>query len=161
VARGGSVVSPNAEIEATQLATKDRCRVEVKRSRAVLWTADRCLGDRDDLHFISNDGQDLLVFFALLQKSGNMKQKLAVELWHHGEIARRFEVGRFVQDTKTLIESARHFYWCEGAMGQPGVPPGYSKDGKAVEVTTLDRRSWSISFDGTVKKIAMPTPLGR
>lgn len=155
-------VSPNAQVEATQQADgKGGCRLEVKRAGEVVWSAARCFGARADGHFVTNDGRTLLVVYAFPKNPGAIGRATAAELFVRGQRARAFEVGRFVRDPKPLVMARKHFYWLEGALGQPGVPPGYSKDGTAVELTTLDRRSWSIRFDGAVKKIALPKTLGR
>ena len=161
VDRGWTAVSPNAEHEAQQAASAAGCRLEVRHGQTVEWARERCLGDKGDLHFVSNDGQDLIVVFAFPSRTGEPRHRTGLELVRRGETVRRLEVGKFVADDKTLIHASKHFYWVEGALGQPGVPPGYSKDGRSVELTTLDRRGWSVGFDGTVKKIAMPKPLGR
>jgi len=158
---GFTVVSPNAEFEASQATQGDSCAVEVKRGSTVAWTAKRCFGDRNDGHFLSNDGATLMIVHTFPSSRAGAKSALAVSLVVRGAPFRSFEVGRFVRDVKPLVMGRAHFYWVEGAMGQEGVPPGYSKDGQAVELTTLDRRSWSVGFDGKLKKIDMPKPLGR
>ena len=156
-----TVVSPNAEWELSQASTGDACKVEVRRSKTVLWTARRCFGDRNDGHFLSNDGATLMVVHTFLSQKVGVKAATGVSTWFKGAPVRFLEVGRLVRDVKPLVMSRAHFYWVEGTLGQRGVPPGYSKDGKAIELTTLDRRSWSVGFDGLLKKIDMPKPLGR
>ena len=159
--KGFTVVSFNAELEATQASQGSSCLVQVKRGQTLAWSARRCLGDRDDGHFLSNDGSTLMVVHAFPSKRAGVKAAPGISLYVRGEKSRSIEVGRFVRDLKPLVMSRAHFYWLEGAVGQTGVPPGFSKDGRAVELTTLDRRSWSVGFDGKIKKIDMPKPLGR
>lgn len=158
--RAFEIVSPNAEYALAQASEGRSCKVEVKRASTVLWSARRCFGDRNDGHFLSNDGTTLMVVHAFPSQAAGVKAALGVSLWVKGAPLRSFEVGRFVRDVKPLVMSRAHFYWAEGALGQRGVPPGYSKDGKAVELTTLDRQSWSVGFNGALKKIDMPRPLG-
>jgi len=166
-ARAWSVVSPNADFEATQSPVGDTgCRVEVKRGeRTVVWTVDRCLGTADDLYFLSNTGEGLIVFRTFpgkaSDKAAGMKGALGVEVFAKGERLVGHAVGRFVVDVRPLVNAKRHFYWIEGALGQPGVPPGPSKAADAIEFSTLDRKSWSVGFDGKLKKIAAPKPLSR
>ncbi|MGC4117820.1 MAG: hypothetical protein QM765_25350 [Myxococcales bacterium] len=156
------IVSPNAEFALAQASEGAACKVEVKRGAStVLWSARRCFGDRNDGHFLSNDGLTLVVVHAYPSLAAGVKAAVGVSAWFKGAPAHSFEVGRFVRDVKPLVMSRKHFYWVEGTLGQRGVPPGYSQDGKAVELTTLDRRSWSVGFDGKLKKIDMPKPLGR
>ncbi len=165
-ARGWSVVSPNAEVEAVQTAAGERgCRVEVKRGAGtVLWAADRCLGDRDDLHFVSNDGTGLIVIHAFPAKTADtpagMKGAPGIEVFVKGERVAVHVVGKLVVDVRPLVNARKHFYWLEGTLGQPGVPPGFGKNAREIELTTLDRRSWSVGFDGTIRKIAMAKALG-
>lgn len=154
------VVSPNAEYEAAQAFADGRCRLTVKRGETVAWALERCLADKQDGRFLSNDGTRLMVVHAFPSKAAGLKKATGVTLYERGEAMKRLEIGRFVVDTKPLVMATRHFYWVEGLVGQAGVPPGYSKDASGVELTTLDRRSWSVSFDGKVKKIEMPRPLG-
>lgn len=166
-ARGWSVVSPNADYEATQRPVGDAgCRVEVKRGeRTLVWAADRCFGTADDLYFLSNNGEGLIVFRTFPAKANDkaagMKAALGVEVFAKGERVAGHAVGSFVADTRPLVNAKRHFYWIEGALGQPGVPPGPSKDAEAIEFSTLDRKSWSVGFNGKTKKVAAPKPLDR
>lgn len=155
-------VSPDARTEVEQRADgRGGCRLEVRRGERRLWSSRRCLGGRDDGHFLANDGRTLLVVYSFPKNPGATGAATAAQLFVKGKPVRTFEVGRFVKDPKPLVMARKHFYWLEGALGQPGVPPGYSRDGAAVELTTLDRRSWSIRFDGAVRKIALPRTLGR
>ena len=157
---GFTVVSANADFEASQVSQGTTCQLEVRKGATVLWSLKRCLGDRNDAHFLSNDGMSLMVVYTFPSQSAGPKAASALAIYFKGAPTRLLEVGRFVRDVKPLIMARSHFYWLEGAMGQPGVPPGLSKDGSAVELTTLDRRSWSVGFDGKFKKIDMPKPLG-
>ena len=154
-----TAVSPNAEMVAHQQTRGKGCHVEVVRGKTVVWKADRCLGMRTDEHFVNNAGVDIVVVRTFPLQRGTIKTETGAELYKKGELRQRWPVGHFVSATGPLVMAAKHFYWVEGSMGQTGVPPGYSRDGKAVELTTMDRKSWSISFDGNVKKIAQPKPL--
>jgi hypothetical protein len=156
-----TIVSPNAEFELAQASEGGSCKVEVKRGSTLAWAAKRCFGDRNDGHFLSNDGSTLLVVHSFPSQKAGVKAARGVSTFVRGAPLRSLEIGRFVRDVKPLVMARAHFYWLEGALGQRGVPPGFSKDGQAVELTTLDRRSWSVGFDGTLKKIDMPKPLGR
>ncbi len=166
-AREWSVVSPNAEYEASQGPVGEvGCRFEVKRGeRTLVWAADRCFGTVDDARFLSNDGQRLVVLYSYPAKAGDtpagMKGVPGAEVFARGERIARHLVGAFVKDTKPLVNAKRHFYWVEGMLGQSGVPPGPSKSAEAIEFTTLDHRSWAVGFDGKVKKIDAPRTLRR
>jgi hypothetical protein len=161
-AREWTVVSHNSEMEARQKPAGDGCHLEVVRGSTVVWKAEKCLGDRDDAHFVSNDGLGLIrvrTFPENHDLNAALKAETGIEVYRRGELVKRLPVGRFVVSVPALVKATRHFYWLEGALGQDGVPPGFSKDGKAIELSTLDRKSWSVGFDGSVKKIAMPKPL--
>jgi hypothetical protein len=157
--REWTAVSPNAEMVAHQVSKGKGCHFEVTRGKTVVWKADKCLGDRTDEHFVDNSGLDILVVRTFPLQRGAIKSETGVELYKRGELQKRWPVGQFVTATGPLVMASKHFYWVEGSMGQTGVPPGYSRDGKAVELTTMDGKSWSLTFDGSVKKIKAPKPL--
>ncbi|MFN7133204.1 MAG: hypothetical protein ACK4N5_14085 [Myxococcales bacterium] len=146
--RSWVIVSPNAEYAGEQVASGASCRFTVRRGEQVLWSAERCFGDRGDPRFLSADGERVLVLYAFPETKGGMEKALAGELFHRGQVVRQYRVGQFVRDYKPLFAGRKHFYWLEGALGQPGVPPGLTKDGTGVELNTLDGKRHVVHFDG-------------
>ena len=144
--------SADYAVSLEQTLVKKGCKVEAKRGKAVLWTSDRCL--EGDLHFLANDGERLISLYAFPQKAGGMRGAKGVELYRQAERKKSFSVGTFIRDERPLINASRHFYWLEGALRQPGVPPGVTVDGKGVELTTLDGRRYLVGFDGNVKALS-------
>lgn len=153
-----STISDDTTASAEQIEQGRGCRLTVKRNEEVVWSVARCVAEKQDARFVSNDGR-LLVLFAFPDGKAGIKAARAGELWRAGKVVASWPVGRFVKDVKPLVATSRHFYWLEGAMGQPGVPPGVPAKTQVVELVTLDRRSWRIGFDGSIKAIPPPDPL--
>jgi hypothetical protein len=151
-----TIASANAEITAELLPSGSGCRLEVRRGQTLLWSLRRCVAERSDYRFVSNDGRSLLVFFTFPAIEADLGEARVGELYTRGKLARRFTLGQFVADLDKLVKTRRHLYWLEGALGQPGVPPGFGRDGKQVELTTLDRRAHLVGFDGRVKGPPFP-----
>ncbi len=143
--------SDDAQAVAQQELQKGGCRLTVKRGKSLLWTSDLCAAQKDDFRFLSNDGASLLVLFALPELGEAPKAARAGALYKKGRKVKELWVGQFVADVRPLTKTRSHFHWLEGAMGQPGVPPGISKDGRRVELTTLDRRNFTVSFEGDIQ----------
>ncbi len=158
-AKSWSVVSDDAKATGEQVAEGKGCRFTAKKDGAVVWTAARCLAEKQDLRFLSNDGKALLVLFPFPDSARGIKAARAGELWRQGKRVASWTVGQMVKDVKPLVTTSRHFYWLEGGMGQPGVPPGLAADGRAVELSTLDRRSFRLGFDGSLKPSKAADPL--
>lgn len=143
--------SDDAQAVAQQEGRKGGCRLTVRRGKSLVWTSDLCFARKDDLRFLSNDGISLVVLYSFPEQGSAPKAARAGALYKKGRKVKDFWVGQFVADARPLTMTQRHFYWLEGAMGQPGVPPGMSKDGRRVELTTLDRRNFTVSFDGDIQ----------
>jgi hypothetical protein len=143
--------SDDARAVAEQRVQKGGCRLTVKRGESLAWTSELCVADRDDYRFLSNDGLSLLVLYAFPEQGAGPRAAKAGALYKSGRKAKDFAVGQFVADSRPLVMTKSHFYWLEGALGQPGVPPGMSKDARRVELTTLDRRNYTVSFDGDIR----------
>lgn len=148
---GWITTSDDAQAVAQQEQQKGGCRLTVKRGKSLVWTSDLCLAQKDDFRFLSNDGASLLVLYAFPELGGAPKAVKAGALYKKGRKVKDLWVGQFVADVRPLIMTRSHFYWLEGAMGQPGVPPGISKDGRRIELTTLDRRNFTVSFEGDIQ----------
>ena len=143
--------SDDTRAVAEQQVLGSGCRLRVVRDGSLLWSMERCVAGPKDYRFLSNDGLSLMVLYAFPEQGEAPKAARAGALYKRGQKAKEFRVGQFVADLKPLVMTSAHFYWLEGAMGQPGVPPGTSRDGRRVELTTLDRRNFMVSFDGEVQ----------
>jgi len=157
-AKSWNVVSDDTTATAEQLEQGRGCKLTVKKGEEVVWSLGRCVAEKQDARFVSNDGRALLVLFTFPDGTGGVKAARAGELWRLGKKVASWPVGRFVRDVRPLVMASRHWYWLEGALGQPGVPPGVPAETQAVELVTLDRRNWRIRFDGDIKAIKAPKP---
>jgi hypothetical protein len=143
--------SDDAGAVAAQEPVKGGCRLTVKRGQSLVWAVDLCAAEKGDFRFLSDDGLSLMVLYAFPEKGEAPKAARTGALYKRGRKVRDFFVGQFVADLGPLTMTKSHLYWLEGAMGLPGVPPGMSKDGKLVELTTLDRRNFTVSFNGDIQ----------
>ena len=121
------------------------------------WSAGVCAATREQLTFVSEDGQWLLVIDPLPPvREGRWQEADAVSLFLRGQLRVRAPVGDFVQSPRDL-----HFFidavgWLQGTADLEGTPPRYGPDGTTVRGELADGSPFSLPFDDTPRERPRP-----
>jgi len=129
------------------------------------WRAEVCAATPDQLTFVSEDGEWLLVFDPLPPvRDGHWEAADAVSLFHLGELRIRAPVGDLVRSSKDL-----HFFigtvgWLRGTSDLPGSPPRYGPGGDTAAGEVADGSTFSLPFDDKPRPrppppVALPPPV--
>jgi hypothetical protein len=116
-------------------APKPVCKVQVETEAGPAWSFPQCVGDADDLYFVSNDGERIWVLHPLPAKPrgnrGWLGAKVATLVDRRSGVVGHRQLYEFVpkdgRDDVRLL--GRHVQWLEGMFGMPGVPPRLSAAG--------------------------------
>ncbi|QRK08329.1 hypothetical protein JQX13_51850 [Archangium violaceum] len=116
---------------------------------SVVWEWNTCIATREQLKFVSPDGKRVLVLEPLpASPQGNWKGVEVAALYEHGVRMKGAKAGALVNAPLQAREPFLHFSWVKGQGGLEGAPPRYTSDGKAVELETVDGRSFRLDFTG-------------
>jgi hypothetical protein len=147
-----TAVSPDNQVALTQTGDlRGKCVVECVRthSKEQLWRADKCLGTRIDLRFISNDCEKVVVIHQLPKASGIPQQTAVGEVFRRDKRQYVINAGATIKDWSKVRGGGTTFYWLAGVLGMPGTAPHYTADGQAVELWTVDGKQHSIPLTVT------------
>lgn len=139
-----------------------KCRLEVLKDDQPHWALEQCLGNADDLYFISDDAEKVWVIRTIPEKGTSAarakKGQKQFAPWTWAEVAALYDRGgkllrsrklhEFVRTPQALgnvRQLTRHFKWLEGVAGVPGNPPRLNKQGK-VELDTVEPRAFQLDF---------------
>ena len=150
-----TAVSPDNEVALIQTGDlRGKCVAECSRthSKQQLWRAEKCLGTRLDLRFVSNDCEKVVVIHQLPKASGIPQQTVVGEVFRRDKRQYTINAGATVKDWSKVRGGGTTFYWVAGTLGLPGTAPHYSKDGQTVELETVDGQKHSIPLTVTVTK---------
>ncbi len=160
-----STVSPNAAIELKQTATAlNACHLTCTSDGGSkeLWSGEVCLANKNQLRFVSNDGEKVIVLEPLPARLGSSWRGSAVVfLYHRTELEKQATASALVRDATKVRELARHFYWLGGVLGVPGNPAHYRDDASGVDLEAIDGRPKTIRFDGTEFPVAPSHPASK
>lgn len=110
--------------------------------RRVMWKWDTCIATREQLKFVSPDGQRVLVLEPLPTPVGDKgRDAEVVTLYEQGLRVKFLRAGAAVE----ALEERR---WVKGVAGHLGVPPAYSADGTGITFESLEGRAFTLGFDG-------------
>jgi len=123
------------------------------------WSAPVCAAKADQLAFVSEDGEWLLVLDPLPPvRDGQWQEADAISLFHRGELRIRAPVGDLVRTSKDL-----HFFigtvgWLRGTSDLAGSPPRYGPGGDTVVGEVADGSTFSLPFDDRPRPRPPPPP---
>jgi hypothetical protein len=110
--------------------------------REVMWKWDTCIATREQLIFVSPEGQRVIVIEPLPERlKGDWRGRDVVTLYEQGLRLKFLRAGAAVRS----LDAQR---WVRGTAGLPGTPPKYSADGTAIEFETVEGRAFRLGFDG-------------
>ncbi|WNG15407.1 hypothetical protein [Cystobacter fuscus] len=115
----------------------------------VMWKWDTCVATREQLKFVSPDGQRLIVLDSLPGLVGQDWRGLElVTLYEQGLRLKFLRAGTAVSAPEVRREPFSSLAWVKGTVGLPGTPPKYTDDGRAIEFETVDGKTFRLGFDG-------------
>lgn len=135
---------------------KGRCRVEVQKDQAVVWTLERCVATVDDLLFVDRDGRRFWVIRGLPEiprrKKGerrppHLRAQVATLYEPDGRVLKRIYLSQLLERHRTgLLRSLdRHFKWLEGVFDVPGKAPRLN-DKNQVELEPVTSKTVRLEF---------------
>lgn len=131
------------------------CRVEVTRAEAHDWHLDACVGEPDDLFFLSRSGRRFWVIRPLprlpSREGARLGDSVVATLFdRRGRTLRRVTLRQLMPKRGQLDKVqplGRHFKWLEGVLNAPGRGPRVT-DANIVELETLARETMRLPFGG-------------
>ncbi|OJH42757.1 hypothetical protein [Cystobacter ferrugineus] len=115
----------------------------------VMWKWDTCVATREQLKFVSPDGQRVIVLDALPGLVGQEWRGLElVTLYEQGLRLKFLRAQTAVRTPEVRREPFSGLAWVKGTAGLPGTPPKYTDDGGAIEFETVDGQMFRLGFDG-------------
>lgn len=134
-----SAFSVDSEVELRQEAqAPGRCRITCRMGERELWSAERCLGERLDLRFLSRDCERVAVLHPFPSMPGRWQVVELAHVYRRGELDYVVQAAGLLREERRLKRSGRNAYWLQGTMGNPGEPPRYNAEGTLVELVALD-----------------------
>jgi hypothetical protein len=134
-----SAFSADSEVELRQQAeAPGNCRVTCRLGERELWSAERCLGQRLDLRFISRDCERVAVLHPFPRMPGRWQVVELAHVYRRGELDYVVQAAGLLREERRLKRSGVNAYWLQGTMGNPGEPPRYNAEGTQVELVALD-----------------------
>ena len=124
------------------------CTVEGVVNGAVTWSVDECLSTPKMIHFVSPDGDRLMVIDPLPEFAGNAGSAIAVSAYEQGNLRQTTSVSMLVRDSTKLRATARYVRWAKGTNDIAGVPPAFSNEGTTVRLETVDGQQHDLLFEG-------------
>ena len=136
---------------------KEVCRLEVLKENATLWQLEKCVGNADDIYFISNDASRFWVLKSTPEKPGPPKGKNKGTPWYQVPVAQLYDrEGNLLQskrlmdlvlpvDRAKVRQLGRHFIFLEGVGDIPGKRPRVNGAGQ-VEFEVTGTRTHKLNF---------------
>lgn len=133
-----------------------KCRLEAYKDRDLGWSLEQCLGGADDLYFIANDGARFWVLKTLPEKPEGKKRSTKALLGvtvaelrdAKGNVLAQKSLGDFFPKKKLgeLKQLTKHFRWLQGVVGERGVGPRLTHEGR-VEFETLAGKTQGVPLE--------------
>ncbi len=142
-----SVRSADGASTAREARLEADCTVQVVRRGVELWSARRCVAEKQDVVFVSDDGERLLVVHTFPKVSESLATAEAVDLYTREGRAGAISAGALISDPSKVRPSRTHVYWLAGVLGEGGKEPVLTPDGGAVELDVLDGSHHAVPFD--------------
>lgn len=134
---------------------KDQCRLEIVRDQVVDAHVDKCLGDVDDLYFVSNDGARVWLLRTVPElphgRHASLKTTIVAQLFsREGSLLKSKRLGELIHRRGQLEEVrklGKHFKWLGGVASVPGNTPHVTNDGQVeLEVVGSDGKAQRLRF---------------
>lgn len=133
-----------------------KCRVEVEKEAVPLWALEGCIGNAEDLYFISNDGQRFWMLRTVPELPRPQKNErrepmfravVAVLYDSNGKALKTKQLSDFMDATKSAMvrKLGRHFLWLGGVVSVPGKSPLVT-DKNEVELETVALKRYTLQF---------------
>jgi hypothetical protein len=151
-----TVVSSNQAHAVRHQRLGNTCQIVALRETEVKWVLDKCLGEQDDLFFISNDGNRFWVLHVLPSKAKSSSTRktpawwravVAVEYDWKGRVLRQRRLSELLQpiERTKVHELDRHFKWLEGVVGMKGRSPRVNEKNQ-VEFEVVGGKTVTLDF---------------
>lgn len=133
-----------------QVAAGAGCRLTATEGDVLRWSADVCAATRDDLCFVSPDGERLLVLHPLPEGTAgkDWSKATVAEILARGKVERTL-AGIDLVARSFISEMSRDYSWVKGVGSGPGVAPRYAEGGAAVVIDVVDGATLTLGFDGS------------
>ncbi len=130
------------------------CRLECVRASdsQTRWVTELCAATRDQLVFLSDDGDRFLVLDLLPEfEPGAMLRAEVGRAYLMGTVERTVKAASVLADPEKLRRVGGRYLWLAGVRGEEGRPPALVAEG--VRISTLDGLERSLRFDGSVHAV--------
>lgn len=143
-----------------------KCTVEVLQESEVRWALDACVGNADDLYFVSNSGERFWVLYTLPEEPNapkkptlrpSKKKQRPEALFIDVPVAREYDRTGKVLATRTVRDLVgpygrnkvqqlgRHFKWLGGVNGVKG-KAAHTNEHDQVELDTVEPKIHQLDF---------------
>lgn len=133
-----------------------KCRVEVEKDSVPVWALEGCIGNAEDLYFISNDGQRFWLLRTVPEIPRPLKKErreplfravVAVLYDRNGKALKTRRLSDFLEPNKLAMvrKLGRHFMWLGGVVSVPGQAPLVTEKNE-VELETVALKRYTLQF---------------
>lgn len=145
-----SAEAPGGRVMVRQVPAGSGCRLSGHEGGGTRWTTDACAGTQEDLHFVSPDGDRLLVLVPLPDgvRGKDWSEAIVARTFFRGTEERRIAGAELVA-ASSIADMSRSYSWVKGVGSGGGIAPRYAEGGGGVVLDVVDGATLRLGFDGS------------